>query len=92
MDVEILQQAQAKLAGNCRQGNHTVRNKMDALLRELIRGSACDAPMMHTFTSKNGKRLYRYDVCVSAKKRGTESCLSPSIQAEELEQFVVQQI
>jgi site-specific DNA recombinase len=91
VDFDVWQRVQAKLASNGRHGNYSVRNKMGAMLRGLLFCAACDAPMMHTFTSKNGARLYRYYVCTSAKKHGSASCPSPSVPAEELEQFVVQQ-
>ena len=92
VDREAWQRAQASLASNGRQGNPAIRNKVGGLLRGLLSCSACNATMMHTFTSKKGKRLYRYYVCSSAKKHGFASCPSPSIPAEELEQFVIQQI
>jgi site-specific DNA recombinase len=92
VDLDLWQMVQAKLASNSRQGNHGVRNKLGALLRGLLHCSACDAPMLHTFSSKKRNRQYRYYVCSSAKKHGAATCPLPSVPAEELEQFVVRQI
>jgi len=92
VDRDVWQRVQAQLATNGRQGNPAIRNKVGGLLRGLLSCSACNTTMMHTFTSKNGRRLYRYYVCSNAKKRGARSCPSRSIPAEELEQFVIQQI
>jgi site-specific DNA recombinase len=92
VDRDVWQRVQAQLAINGRQGNPAIRNKVGGLLRGLLHCSACNTTMMHTFTSKKGRRLYRYYVCSNAKKHGSRSCPSRSIPAEELEQFVVQQI
>jgi site-specific DNA recombinase len=47
--------------------------------------------MVHHYSMKKNKR-YQYYVCLSAQKRGWDTCPSPSLPAGEIEQFVVEQI
>jgi site-specific DNA recombinase len=47
--------------------------------------------MIHTYTNKNGK-LYRYYVCLNAQQRGWASCPSKSLNAQEIENAVVEHI
>ena len=47
--------------------------------------------MSHHYTQK-GTRLYRYYVCTTKQKRGLEACSTPSLPAQEIEDFVVEQI
>jgi hypothetical protein len=68
-----------------------VRNKHDALLRGLIKCSACGRAMAHTFANK-GHRLYRYYSCSAAQKQGRSACPTESLSAPEIESFVVDQI
>jgi site-specific DNA recombinase len=48
--------------------------------------------MVHTQTTKNGSRRYRYYVCTNAQRRGWHNCPSKSIPAREIEVFVVDQV
>jgi site-specific DNA recombinase len=48
--------------------------------------------MVHTQTTKNGTRRYRYYVCTNAQRRGWHNCPSKSIPAREIEAFVVDQV
>jgi len=91
VDVETFGQVQALLQRNSRSGGRAVRNKHGALLRGLLRCTACDCGMSHSFTVK-GNRQYRYYVCHRAQKRGWHVCPSPSIPAGEIERFVVNEI
>jgi site-specific DNA recombinase len=91
VDREVFDRVQALLLQNGRSGGRAVRNKHGALLRGLLRCTACKCGMSHAFSSK-GTRQYRYYVCNRAQKEGWEKCLSPSIPAGEIEKFVVDQI
>jgi len=82
---------QKLLQRNHRTGGAQVRNKYGALLKGLLRCSACDCGMAHSFTTKD-KRRYRYYVCLNAQKRGWDKCPSKSVPAAEIENFVVEQI
>ncbi len=73
-------------------GGKDVRNPLGALLKGLIHCVPCDSAMVHTHTTKNGNRRYRYYVCTNAQKRGWHDCPSKSIPAREIEQFVVDQV
>ena len=52
------------------------------LLKGLVRCRNCDKPMSHTFTTKAGKRTYRYYACHAAQSQGYHTCPSKSIPAE----------
>lgn len=92
IDADHWQQVQTTLQRNGRTGGAAVRNKFGALLKELLRCTACDAAMTPTHTTKNGHKRDRYYVCCHAQKRGWQNCPSPSIPANEIERFVVDQI
>jgi site-specific DNA recombinase len=91
VDLAIFERVQQTLLENGRSGCGEKRNKHGALLRGLLRCATCDCGMTHTFTSK-GNRRYRYYVCSKAQQLGRKTCPSPSVPADEIEQFVVDQI
>jgi len=72
-------------------GASAIRNKHGALLKGLLYCANCGAAMAHTYTKKKN-RLYRYYVCTTAQKQGKEACATPSLPAQEIEDFVVEQI
>lgn len=76
---------------NSRVNGRIARCKHNALLQGMLRCSACDCGMSHSFTKK-GSRLYRYYICHKAQKQGWATCPSPSLPANEIEEFVVGQI
>jgi site-specific DNA recombinase len=76
---------------NRRTGGTALRNHHGALLRGLLRCAPCDAAMIHTWARKSG-RLYRYYSCSAAQKRGRDTCLTRSVPAQEVEEFVVEKI
>ena len=92
IDGELWQRVQSKLQRNGRTGGAMVRNKFGAILKGLIHCVPCGCAMSPTHATKNGKKRYRYYVCLSAQKRGWQSCPSQSIPAGEIERFVVEQI
>jgi site-specific DNA recombinase len=92
VDADVWQRVQALLGRNGRTGGAAVRNKFGALLKGILRCTACDCAMSPTHSTKNGNKRYRYYVCTGAQKRGWHTCPSKSIPAGELERFVVEQI
>jgi site-specific DNA recombinase len=68
-------------------GTGTVRG----LLHGKLYCTACQSRMMHTYTSRGSKR-YRYYVCLRAQKNGYDRCRTRSVPAEEIEQYVVDEL
>jgi len=91
VDEEVFHRVQRLLKRNGRTGGKHVRNKYGALLKGLLYCRPCGCAMMHTYTTKNGRR-YRYYVCLSAQRRGWHTCPSKSVPAPEIEKFVVDQV
>ena len=89
--ANLWQEVKDQLQANRCSGGTSGRNKYHALLKGLVRCSACDAAMGHTYSVK-GARRYRYYVCRSAEKKGRRTCPSKSVPAHEFERFVVEQI
>jgi site-specific DNA recombinase len=92
VDDAIWNEVNDLLRSNGRSGGMFVRNKYGALLKGLMRCKACGLSMGHSMTVKGGSRAYRYYVCYKAQKQGWDSCPCPSLPAEQIEQFVVEQI
>jgi site-specific DNA recombinase len=92
IDGELWQRVQSKLQRNGRTGGAMVRNKFGAILKGMIHCVPCGCAMSPTHATRDGTKRYRYYVCLSAQKRGWQSCPSQSIPAGELERFVVEQI
>jgi site-specific DNA recombinase len=92
VDVETWEKVQARLRHNCRTGGAGVRNKFGALLKGILRCTACDCSMVPSHSTKQGSKRYRYYVCSSAQKRGWHTCPAPSVPAGEIERFLVERI
>ncbi len=92
VDAEIFDRAQRLLKRNGCTGGKLVRNRFGALLKGLLRCTACGCGMVPTHSTRNGNKRYRYYVCYNAQSRGWHNCPSPSIPAPEIERFVVDQI
>lgn len=91
IDQELFDKVQNLLISQGQSGGKGTRSKGGGVLSGLIRCQTCQCAMTHTYTARGVKR-YRYYVCQNAMKRGYEACPSPSIPAEEIERFVVDQI
>jgi site-specific DNA recombinase len=89
--TQLFDKVQTQLQTNGRSGGAEVRNKHGALLKGLLTCTHCKCSMVHHYSMKKNKR-YQYYVCLSAQKRGWDTCPSPSLPAGEIEQFVVEQI
>ena len=91
VDKQVFADTQVLLKRNGRSGGRATRTKHSALLRGMVRCSACNCAMSHSFTAR-GPRQYRYYVCQRAQTRGWDACPNPSIPAGEIERFVVDEI
>lgn len=91
VDEDLFRRVQAQLRINRNSGGKYVRNKYGALLKGLVRCSACGCAMSNHYSTR-GNRRYHYYVCVNAQKRGWNQCPGPSLPAVDLEQFVIDQI
>jgi site-specific DNA recombinase len=89
IDPALWQEVQALLRGDVRRSH--VRLGQRALLGGLLHCLACGCAMTAS-QSRKGSRYYRYYVCAGARKRGWQSCPSPSIPAGVIEELVMEQI
>ena len=90
LSVPDWEDVQSIMKSNGKSG--TTRNPTDAALRGILYCAHCNVPMLHTFTTKNKIRRYRYYMCMRAQKRGPESCPTCSLPAGEIEGFVAGRI
>ena len=65
--------------------------RVQSLLQGIIRCGCCDSSMYSSYTRK-GERIYSYYTCVTASKRGYDSCAIGSVAAADIEQAVVAQL
>lgn len=89
--TELFAQVQKQLRTNSQDRARGRSNKHGALLSGLLRCKSCDRAMSHSFTCK-GARRYRYYVCGTAMQQGWDQCPAPSVPAEEIERFVIEQV
>ncbi|MFI4912934.1 MAG: recombinase family protein [Sedimentisphaeraceae bacterium JB056] len=66
-------------------------NKNGGILKGLLRCVHCRSTMTHSFTKKENRR-YRYYICRNAQSKGWASCPHPSLPAEQIEDFVINEI
>ncbi|QEL20708.1 recombinase family protein [Limnoglobus roseus] len=91
VDPAIWQRVQAHLAGNGRGGGYARAGGPGALLRGVLRCTACDAAMSPTSTTK-GAKSYRYYTCTAAAKKGWKTCPAKSVPAHAIEQVLLRQV
>jgi site-specific DNA recombinase len=91
VDPAVWQRVQAQLTRNGRTGGGEFRNRFGALLKGLLRCTACDCSMSPSHTKKGTKR-YRYYLCTNAQKRGWHRCPAQSVPAGVIEEAVVGQL
>jgi site-specific DNA recombinase len=92
VDEAIWRDVQSLLSRNARTGGAQVRNQFGAILKGILRCSACDCAMTPAHATKKGGKRYRYYNCINAQKRGWDACPTKSVPAQEIERFVVDQI
>ena len=89
IDEETFTKVQEKIIHN-RTERKAYKNKdCSGLLSRLIKCNACGNDMLHTYTLKNGRHKYRYYVCSNAKKRGYNECPNKSVNAQTIEDAVL---
>lgn len=88
IEQETWERVQKLLQRNARTRGAMTRNRYNALLKGILRCSACDAGMIHTVCTR-GQRQYRYYICVQAQKRGHATCPTKTVQAASIEQEVL---
>ena len=79
------------LASNAKRRGNEARARTPAPLRGLMRCTRCSSAMTPTHTRRRG-RLYRYYICLSASRRGHDTCPVRSIAASEVEGLVLGQV
>jgi site-specific DNA recombinase len=93
---DVFRAAAELMAGNRVRAGRSPRNQHGALLKGLVTCRACGCGMGHHFASSKtragGSKRYRYYVCGRAQKEGWSVCPGPSLPAEELEAFVVNEL
>jgi site-specific DNA recombinase len=82
---------QDRLRKNDTVSDHSARNRYGALLRGLLYCSACHTAMVHTCTASKTRR-YRYYVCLNAQQHGWASCPTKSLNAQQIEDAVVEHV
>jgi len=79
VDPEVSEDVQRLLQTNHRTGGVRVRNRFGAFLKGLAHCAPCGCSMVHSHTTRNGKKRYRYCVGVNAQKRGWRNCPETSV-------------
>lgn len=92
VDATIFERVQHLLKRNGSNGGSLVRNQFGALLKGILRCASCDCGMVHTHTTRQKNKRYRYYVCQNAQDRGWKNCPAPSVPAPEIERLVTDEI
>lgn len=84
---EVFNKVQAILNGNRREIK-VIPKKNTGLLSQILRCKHCNCSMAYSYTRKKAYK-YLYYVCLSAQKRGYESCPTKTIHAMKIEKQVI---
>jgi len=90
IDKELFEKVQERIAYNRVDRKIRKNAKCAGLLSQLLRCKACDCPMIHTYSVKNKVTKYRYYVCIKAQKQGYMICPTRSVNAQEIEDTVME--
>ena len=89
IEEETFKKAQQVLKDN-RVERKAVKNiECSGLLTHILHCKTCGHSMFHTYTLKHKTHKYRYYVCTNAQKRGYNSCPTKSVNAQAIEDTVV---
>jgi site-specific DNA recombinase len=88
----IFKEAQELLRVTGGNGSRDSRSRYSGFLKGLLYCIPCNAGMIPTYTKKRSGRIYRYYVCVTAQNQGWAACPTKSVNAHDLETFVVAQL
>jgi len=86
---EVFNTAQEIIANNRVRRDNPKNTSSTGILNNILRCKACDSAMFHTYSSKKGQRKYRYYICMNAQKRGYSSCPTRSVNANVIEDTVI---
>lgn len=94
VDPEVFKRVQQMLAVNGGCGPSLLRNRYGGLLKGLLVCGCCGGPMVHTVTKKKRPGAsqgveYRYYACLKKQSGGVKRCRGGSVQAEQIESFVI---
>ena len=90
IDEETFNKVQNKLANN-RLDRKAYKNKdCSGLLSQVLKCKLCQSAMVHTYTIKKGRHKYRYYLCSKAQKLGYDHCPNKFINAQDIEQRVIE--
>lgn len=89
IDEETFKKTQERLKQNRIERRATKNMECSGLLSQLLRCKTCGSVMFHTYTLKNKTHKYRYYVCSSAQNRGYNSCPTKSVNAQAMEDALV---
>ncbi|PIY82734.1 MAG: resolvase [Candidatus Omnitrophica bacterium CG_4_10_14_0_8_um_filter_44_12] len=81
---DIFKKAQEILADNRRERRIAGTTKNIGLLSTLLRCKACNCSMYYAY-SRKGKYKYHYYLCMNAQKRGYKSCPTRLVNAQAIE-------
>lgn len=87
---ETFQKAQSILAENRPDWKMTKKAKHVGLLTGLLRCKACNCAMYFSYNIKASKYRYHYYLCMNASKRGYKSCPTRLLNAQKIEQKIVE--
>jgi len=90
IDEELFEKVQERIKYNRSDRKIRANAKCAGLLSQLLRCEACDCPMIHTYSVKDGVKKYRYYVCLKAQKLGYVTCPTRSVNAQEMEETIIQ--
>ncbi|MFA5840252.1 MAG: recombinase family protein [Candidatus Margulisiibacteriota bacterium] len=85
---ELYNKAQEIMANNRHRKPGTKNVESMGLLGGLLRCKHCSKSLIPTYTTKNNRK-YRYYVCIGAQKRGYKDCPTRSVNAQEIEEAVI---
>ncbi len=89
IDEETFKKAQERLKENRVERRATKNIECTGLLTHILHCKTCGNFMFHTYTLKHKTHKYRYYVCSNAQKRGYNSCPTKSVNAQAIEDAVV---
>ena len=89
VDETTFKEAQENLKLNRIERRATKNKECTGLLSKLLHCKTCNTFMFHTYTLKNGSHKYRYYICSNAQKRGYDSCPTKSLNAQSIENAVI---
>jgi hypothetical protein len=90
IDEELFGEVQERIKYNRYDRKIRANAKCAGLLSQLLRCEACACPMIHTYSVKDKVKKYRYYVCLKAQKLGYATCPTRSVNAQEMEDTIIQ--